>query len=50
MLLDHIGQPAAAARVRHAVEASLADGVCTPDLGGTASTRDLTRAILTQLA
>jgi homoisocitrate dehydrogenase len=50
MLLDHIGQPAAAARVRRAVEVSLEDGVCTPDLGGTADTRDMTRAILARLA
>ncbi len=50
MLLDHIGQPAAATRVRRAVDDSLRSGVRTPDLGGTAGTREMTRAILTRLA
>src|SRR5262249_56411144 len=39
MLLRHVGQDRAAARVEHAVERLLAEGrVMTRDLGGTAST------------
>lgn len=46
MMLDHLGEPAAAARVRHAVDTVLRDGPRTPDLGGTATTDDVTRAIV----
>ncbi|MCS6910961.1 MAG: isocitrate/isopropylmalate family dehydrogenase, partial [Anaerolineales bacterium] len=49
MLLDHIGQPAAAQRVRTAVCETLRAGVRTRDLGGNASLRDITRAILSNL-
>jgi len=49
MLCDHIGQPAAGARVRGACAAALADGVATRDLGGDATTTDMTRAVLARL-
>ncbi len=49
MLLEHIGQPEVAARVRAAVTAALAAGVLTPDLGGNASTNQLTSRILNEL-
>jgi homoisocitrate dehydrogenase len=49
MLLDHIGQGAAAARVRNAVQAALRDGVLPRDLGGRAATAQATRAILHHL-
>jgi 3-isopropylmalate dehydrogenase len=49
MLLDHLGYQADADRVRSAVEAVLADGPRTPDLGGTAGTEDVTRAVVEQL-
>jgi isocitrate dehydrogenase (NAD+) len=46
MLLAHVGELEAAARVRAGVDAVLADGsVRTPDLGGTATTDELARAI-----
>ncbi|MEP7361874.1 MAG: isocitrate/isopropylmalate family dehydrogenase [Acidobacteriota bacterium] len=46
MLLDHIGEPEAAARVRAAVDAALADRrLWTPDLGGSARTLELTEAL-----
>jgi tartrate dehydrogenase/decarboxylase/D-malate dehydrogenase len=38
MLFDHLGETAAATALRDAVEAQLADGPRTPDLGGTAET------------
>ncbi len=49
MLLDHIGQGAAAQRVREAVTATIAQGVLPRDLGGVAKTREVTRHILGNL-
>jgi tartrate dehydrogenase/decarboxylase/D-malate dehydrogenase len=46
MMLDHLNEPEAAAIVLKAIETVLAKGeVYTPDLGGTATTQDLGRAI-----
>ncbi len=45
MLLEHLGEPAAAQRLMHAIEASTASGLHTPDLGGKATTRDITAAV-----
>jgi tartrate dehydrogenase/decarboxylase / D-malate dehydrogenase len=42
MMLDHLGEAAAAARVMAAIESVLGDGrVGTPDLGGTATTAEM---------
>ena len=49
MLCDHIGQAGAGARVRAAVAAALAEGAATADLGGTANTAGMTRAVLARL-
>ena len=49
MLLEHLGQGGAAARVRQAVNVALADGVLPRDLGGAAGTRDVTRAVVRNL-
>ncbi|MCC7358394.1 MAG: isocitrate/isopropylmalate dehydrogenase family protein [Anaerolineales bacterium] len=49
LLLEHIEQPAAAERVRQAVHAALQAGYRPADLGGRATTRDVTRAILENL-
>jgi 3-isopropylmalate dehydrogenase len=49
MLLEYLGHDAAGERVRSAVEATLADGPQTPDLGGTATTADVTDAVLSRL-
>ena len=49
MLLDHIGQGAAAQRVRQAVNATVEQGVLPRDLGGTATTREVTRHIVSNL-
>jgi homoisocitrate dehydrogenase len=49
MLLDHIGQSGAADRVRRAVNATLLQGVLPRDLGGTATTAEVTRAIIQNL-
>ncbi|OIO88389.1 MAG: isocitrate dehydrogenase [Anaerolineae bacterium CG2_30_64_16] len=49
MLLDHLGEGHAAPRVRGAVAATLAAGITTPDLGGTATTAQVTDAICQRL-
>jgi homoisocitrate dehydrogenase len=49
MLLDHLGAAEAARRVERAVQAALRDGTLTRDLGGTASTAEMTDAILKRL-
>ncbi len=45
MLLDHLGERRAAARLMAAIEAVTADRVFTPDLGGSAKTVDVTAAV-----
>ncbi len=47
MMLDHLGEHAAADAIERAIERVLASGgPRTPDLGGNAGTEDLTQAIL----
>lgn len=47
MMLEHLGETAAAARLMGAIERVTADPEChTPDLGGTATTRKVTDAML----
>jgi tartrate dehydrogenase/decarboxylase/D-malate dehydrogenase len=46
MMLDHFGESTAAAAIVQAIEVVLEDGSCkTPDMGGTATTTDLGKAI-----
>ena len=45
MMLDHLGCPEAGASVMAAIEKVLATGPRTPDMGGTASTKELGKAI-----
>jgi 3-isopropylmalate dehydrogenase len=49
MLLDHLGYDDEGDRVRAAVESVLESGPKTPDLGGTASTEEVTAAIVEEL-
>jgi tartrate dehydrogenase/decarboxylase/D-malate dehydrogenase len=49
MMLEHLGEAKAAARLMKAIEAVTAERVFTPDLGGSARTQDVTRAICQQL-
>ena len=49
LLLDHLGEYEAAARVRLAVAAVVAGPVTTYDLGGTATTTEMTDAIIAAL-
>jgi isocitrate dehydrogenase (NAD+) len=50
MLLDHIGQPDRASRIRRALESVIKEGkTVTRDLGGSASTDDFTDAVIARL-
>src|SRR5471032_83046 len=44
-MLEHLGEPAAAARLMRAVEQTTGSGVVTPDLGGRATTVEVTSAV-----
>lgn len=47
LMLEHLGEPRAAARLMAAIEQVTRDGVAlTPDLGGTARTDDVTEAVI----
>ena len=49
LMLDHLGLDAEAERVLRAIAATTAAGTLTPDLGGTASTRQVGDAVLSHL-
>jgi tartrate dehydrogenase/decarboxylase/D-malate dehydrogenase len=49
MMLEHLGEQKAAARLMKAVESLTAKKIFTPDLGGTARTKDVTEALLNAL-
>lgn len=44
-MLDHLGEFDASARLMRAVEKVCADGIVTPDVGGKATTREVTEAV-----
>ena len=45
MMLEHLGEAGAAARLMRAIETVTAEGVLTPDLGGVHDTRAVTNAV-----
>jgi tartrate dehydrogenase/decarboxylase/D-malate dehydrogenase len=49
MMLEHLGEAQAAARLMKAIEAVTARKIFTPDLGGRARTQDVTEAVLAAL-
>jgi tartrate dehydrogenase/decarboxylase/D-malate dehydrogenase len=49
LMLDHLGEPAAAKRLMSALESVTASGVKTRDLGGSANTDEVTRAVCAAL-
>ena len=49
MMLEHLGREKAAKRLMRAIERTTGAGVHTPDLGGKAKTRDVTRATIDAL-
>ena len=50
MMLEHLGEANAAHRLMKAIEAVTASGLHTPDLGGTARTVDVTKAVRERLS
>jgi tartrate dehydrogenase/decarboxylase/D-malate dehydrogenase len=50
MMLEHLGEPQAAQRLMGAIEAVTASGLHTPDLGGKATTMQVTRAVCERIA
>jgi tartrate dehydrogenase/decarboxylase/D-malate dehydrogenase len=49
MMLEHLGEAKAAARLMRAIEKVTAKRIFTPDLGGRARTREVTEAVLETL-
>ena len=49
MMLEHLGQPQAASAVLRAIEAVLSDGPKTRDIGGSANTQEVGRAVAAAL-
>ena len=49
MMLDELGAASAGERLRRAVEAVCAEGICTPDVGGRATGGEVTAAIIDRL-
>jgi tartrate dehydrogenase/decarboxylase/D-malate dehydrogenase len=49
MMLEHLGEAKAAARLMKAIEKVTAGRIFTPDLGGTGRTTDVTRAVIAAL-
>jgi tartrate dehydrogenase/decarboxylase/D-malate dehydrogenase len=49
LMLDHLGETGAASALMSAVERVCAAGVLTPDLGGRATTADVTRAVIAEI-
>lgn len=49
MMLEHLGETAAAERLMSAIETVTANGPRTPDLGGQAGSKDVTEAVLAAL-
>lgn len=45
-MLEHLGEQESAARLMSAIERTTAAGVLTPDVGGTATTKDVTQAVI----
>ncbi|MEU5027796.1 tartrate dehydrogenase [Streptomyces milbemycinicus] len=49
LMLEHFGLPDQAARLHRAIEATTAAGILTRDIGGTAATEDVTKALIDAL-
>lgn len=49
LMLETLGEPQAGDRLRKAVLATLEAGICTPDLGGSATTAAFTREVCARL-
>jgi tartrate dehydrogenase/decarboxylase/D-malate dehydrogenase len=50
LMLDHLGLPDEAERLRKAIDATTGDGVLTRDVGGSATTDQVVAAVIERLA
>ena len=50
MMLEHLGEAGSAARLMKAIEKVTASGLHTPDLGGKATTVEVTRAVVSEVS
>jgi tartrate dehydrogenase/decarboxylase/D-malate dehydrogenase len=50
LMLEHLGEPAAAQLMRAIERVTADEGLHTPDLGGTATTRQVTEAVVAAIA
>jgi len=50
LMLTHLGEDAAAARLMGGIERTVSSGVLTPDVGGASTTEDVTRAVIEALS
>lgn len=48
-MLRHLGEEQAAQQIEQAIDATLRERIWTPDLGGNATTEDVTRAVIAEL-
>jgi isocitrate/isopropylmalate dehydrogenase len=48
-MLEHAGHPKTGARILEALEETLASGISTRDLGGEATTEEMTEAVVQRL-
>jgi homoisocitrate dehydrogenase len=48
MMLDYLGETEQSIRLRNAVEACIAEGQVTPDLGGSLTTNEMTKAVISK--
>jgi tartrate dehydrogenase/decarboxylase/D-malate dehydrogenase len=46
LMLDHLGEQHSARQIIHAIDHTTANGIVTPDLGGTANTDQVTESVL----
>ena len=49
MMLDHLGEADSASSLRSAVETCIADGLVTPDMGGSLTTEEMTQKVINYL-
>ena len=49
MMLEHLGEIEAARHLEQVMSQVLVSGICTPDLGGGASTSEVTGALLSRI-
>lgn len=49
LMLEHLGHPVAARHLMHSMEEVIASEIRTPDISGTAGTREVAEALMAQI-